>query len=114
MWYVTEESELYSLISRATGARVLAVSHPLPPTEQAELVALQRKVSDQLTAAGHADDVGYLFSEYVTTALAGIPGIAPAELRRLQALNTVVVQHTCLCGVIAFKSDRIPAFLTTR
>jgi len=114
VWYVTEESELYSLISRAPGAQVLAVSHPLPAAEQAELVALQRKLSDQMTAAGHADDVGYLFSEYVVTALAGIPGLSRADLERLQALNTVVVDHTCLCSVIAFRSDRIPSFLTAK
>ncbi len=114
VWYVTEESELYSLISRAPGAQVLAVTHPLPPAEQAELVALQRKLSDQMTAAGHADDVGYLFSEYVVTALAGIPGLSRADLERLQALNTVVVGHTCLCSVIAFRSDRIPSFLTAK
>jgi hypothetical protein len=116
VWYVTEESELTSLISRATGARVLAVSHPLPAPEQAELVALQRKVSDQLTAAGHADDVGYLFSEYVATALAPVAqqsGLAPADLQRLQALNTVVVRHVCLCAVIAFPADAIPSFLTS-
>ncbi len=111
VWYVTEESELYSLISRAPGAEVLAVSHPLPPAQQAELVALQRKISDQLTAVGHADDVGDLFSEYVVAALAGIPGLAPADLRRLQALNAVVVRHTCLCSVISFPAHRIPAFL---
>ncbi len=114
VWYVTEESELYSLISRAPGAQVLAVTHPLPPGPQAELVALQRKLSDQMTAAGHADDVGYLFSEYVVTALSGIPGLSRADLERLQALNTVVVDHTCLCSVIAFPSDRIPSFLTSK
>ena len=116
VWYVTEESELTSLISRATGARVLAVSHPLPAPEQAELVALQRKVSDQLTAAGHADDVGDLFSEYVATALAPVAeqaGLAPADLQRLQALNAVVVRHVCLCAVIAFPADAVPSFLTS-
>ena len=92
VWYVTEESELYSLISRAPGAQVLAVSHPLPAAEQAELVALQRKLSDQLTAAGHADDVGYLFSEYVVTALAGIPACPRPTSSGCQALNTVVVR----------------------
>jgi hypothetical protein len=116
VWYVIEESELTSIISRAAGARVLAVSHPLPPPEQAELVALQRKLSDQLTAAGHADDVGELFGEYVATTLAGVAGqagLAPADLERLQALNAVVVRHTCLCSVIAFPADRVPAFLTS-
>ncbi len=116
VWYVTEESELTSLISRATDARVLAVSHPLPAVEQAELIALQRTLADQLTAAGHADDVGDLFSEYVTTALAPVArqaGLAHADLERLQALNTVVVRHVCLCAVIAFPADRIPSFLTS-
>ena len=48
-WYVIEESELYSLVTRIPGVTVLAVSHPLPAADQAELVTLQRRMADQLT-----------------------------------------------------------------
>ena len=111
VWYVIEESELYSLVTRVPGVVVLAVSHPLPAGEQAELVALQRRMSDQLTAEGRSDDVGDLGSEYVSTALAGVPGIAPADLRRLEVLNRRVVRHVCLCSVVAVRPDRIPPLL---
>jgi hypothetical protein len=111
VWYVIEESELYSLVTRIPGVVVLAVSHPLPADEQAELVALQRRMSDQLTAEGRSDDVGDLGSEYVSTALAEVPGIAPADLERLEVLNRRVVRHTCLCSVVAVRPDRLPPLL---
>ncbi len=111
VWYVMEESELFSVVSRLPGAQILAVSHPLPARQQAELVALQRRLADQLVAEGRGDQVGDLGSEYVKAALAGVPGLAPADLTRLRALNRRVVTHTCLCSVIAFPANRIPASL---
>jgi len=111
VWYVIEESELYSLVSRIPGARVLAQSRPLPSRQQAELVALQRTLADQLTAEGRADQVGDLGSQLVAAALAGVPGIAPADLARLRALNQLVARHVCLCSVVAFPADRIPPLL---
>jgi hypothetical protein len=47
----------------------------------------------------------------VKAALAGVPGLAPADLTRLADLNRRVVAHTCLCSVIAFPADRIPPIL---
>ncbi len=114
VWYVIEESELYSLVSRIPGARILALSHPLPARQQAELVALQRTLADRLTAEGRAELVGALGSDYVTVALAGVPGIAPADLARLKVLNQQVVRHNCLCSVIAFPPNRIPSLLGGR
>jgi hypothetical protein len=111
VWYVIEESELYSLVTRIPGVVVLARSHPLPPGEQAELVTLQRRMADELTGEGRSDDVGDLGSEYVSTALAGVPGIAPTDLQRLEILNQRVVRHTCLCSVVAVPPDRIPPLL---
>ncbi len=111
VWYVIEESELYSLVTRIPGARVLARSHPLSPPEQAELVALQRKLSDQLTADGRAGDVGKLGSPYGPEELAGVAGIAPTDLARLQVLDRKVTDHVCLCSVIAFRPDQIPPLL---
>ncbi len=111
VWYVIEESELYSLVTRIPGARVLARSHPLPPPEQAELVALQRKLADQLTADGRPGDVGKLGSPYGPDELVGAAGIAPADLARLKVLNWKVNDHVCLCSVIAFRPDRIPPLL---
>ena len=111
VWYVIEESVLFSLDTQLPGAQVLALSHPLPAGQLAELVALQRRLADQLDAEGRADQVDDLDSEYVKVALAGVPGLAPADLTRLRDLNRRVVAHACLCSVIAFPANRIPPFL---
>jgi hypothetical protein len=111
VWYVVEESVLFSLDTLLPGAQVLALSHPLPAGQQAELVALQRRLADRLDAEGRADQVDDLGSEYVKVALAGVPGLAPADLTRLRELNRRVVAHACLCSVIAFPANRIPPSL---
>jgi hypothetical protein len=111
VWYVIEESELYSLVVRIPGVQVLAVSHPLPAPQQAELVALQQKMADELTAEGRAGQIGDLGSEDVVPALAGVPGLDPADLDLLAALNRRVVRHTCLCSVVAVPARRIPPLL---
>jgi len=73
-----------------------------------ETLATTVDARDQQTA-GHSKRV---------TRYAGIigteMGLGPEDLERLQALNTTVVAHTCLCSVIAFPSDRIPSFLTSK
>lgn len=110
VWFVIEESELYSILSRAPGARVLAVSHPLPARRQAELVALQRTLADQLATSGQSGDTGDLMTAQVAEELSGT-GLPRSDLDRLQALNKVVVAHTCLCAVVAFRPDQIPSFV---
>jgi len=110
VWFVIEESELYSILSRAPGAQVLAVSHPLPTRRQAELVALQRTLADQLAGSGHSGDIGDLMTAQVAEELSGT-GLSRSDLDRLQALNRVVVAHTCLCAVVAFRPDQIPSFV---
>jgi hypothetical protein len=108
VWYVTEDSEVYSLIAQEVGAKVLAMSHPLPKGELAELVNLQRTLARRLRADGRSDDLGDLSSPFVAYFLYHVNGIPAADLIRLQLLNIAVVQHTCLCAVISFPSDRIP------
>jgi hypothetical protein len=102
VWFVIEESELYSILSRAPGARVLAVSHPLP--------ARRRTLADQLATSGHSGDTGDLMTAQVAEELSGT-GLPRSDLDRLQALNRVVVAHTCLCAVVAFRPDQIPSFV---
>ncbi len=111
VWFVIEESELYSILSRSPAARVLAVSHPLPARRQAELVALQRTLANQLAAAGRSGETGDLLTAQVVPELAGVPGVSRRDLERLAVLNRVVVRHTCLCAVVAFRPDRIPSFV---
>ncbi len=111
VWYVIEESELYSLVTRIPGVRVLAASHPLPANQEAELVALQRSMADRLAAEGRSDEIGALGSEDVGLVVTGASGIPPAEVRRLAALNREVVRRTCLCAVVAVPADHIPPLL---
>lgn len=111
VWFVIEESELYSILSRAPAAHVLATSHPLPAHQQAELVALQRTLADQLAQAGRSDAIGDLMTAQVSPELSGIPGLSWSDLRQLEVLNRVVVRHTCLCAVVAFRPDQIPSFV---
>jgi hypothetical protein len=108
VWYVTEGSLAYSLITQEVGAKVLAMSHPLPKGELAELVNLQRTLSHRLREEGKSDDLGDLSGPFVWFQLHDDSGIPSAELLRLGQLNIAVVQHTCLCAVISFPSDRFP------
>ncbi len=111
VWFVIEESELYSILSAAPAAHVLAVSHPLPNGQQAELVDLQRTLAGQLTAAGRSGQIGDLLTAQVAGELAAVPGLSPGALKRLAVLNRVVVRHACLCAVVAFRPDQIPSFV---
>ncbi len=111
VWYVIEESELYSLVTRIPGVTVLAVSHPLPARKEAELVALQRSMADRLAAEGRSDEIGALGSEDVGLVVTGASGIALTDVHRLAALNRAVVRHACLCAVVAVPADHIPPLL---
>ncbi len=111
VWYVTEESQVFSLISAMPGARVLAVSHPLPTGQQAQLIALQRRLAAVLVTEGRADDVSHLGSPLVGFILAGVPGVTTAQLDQLGLLNSGVARGYCLCSVISFPSAQVPAAL---
>ncbi len=104
---VTEESALYSVGSTYPGARVVAVSHPLPDPQQNELVALQRHLATVLARDGKANLMAALSIPF-TLELANVSGISPQELRTLAQLNAAVVAHGCLCSVIEFPSNRSP------
>ena len=109
--YVTEESQLYSLISTLPGARVLAVSHPLGAGAQAELVAVQRRLAAELTARGEAHLIPDLGSPLGPLLLTAGPNMSGAVLQHLAALNGAVWRHTCLCSVIEFPAAQLPLAL---
>ena len=87
---VTEESALYSTASTRPGARVVAVSHPLPDAQQNELVGLQRHLVAILVAHGKANLLAKLSSPFVRTEFVNVPGISLQELQRLAQLNSAV------------------------
>jgi hypothetical protein len=109
VWFVIEDSMVYSAWSLEPGARVLAVSHPLPSGDQADLVALQRDVSRLLQAEGRSYEVADLSSPYVGIELAHVPGITSRELATLAKFNLQVYRHTCLCAVISFSPKHVPS-----
>jgi hypothetical protein len=106
---VTEDSPRYSVASTYPGARVVAVSHPLPTAQQNELVELQRHLAAVLTSDGEANLIAALGSPLVEFELRKVPpGISPQELRRLARLDSAVAAHGCLCSVVEFPSGRSP------
>lgn len=114
VWYVTEESQLYSLMSKLPGATVLAVSHPLPSGQQAHVVALQRQVATELGADGKSQLDGYLGNAFVWDLIPQLPNVSRAQLNALANLNAKVRANSgCLCSVIAFPSNEVPAHLPT-
>jgi hypothetical protein len=109
VWFVVEDSMAYSAWSLEPGARVLAVSHPLPSVDQADLVALQRDLSRLLQTQGRGYEVTDLSSPYVGIELAHVPGITSRELATLATFNLQVYRHTCLCAVISFSPKDVPS-----
>jgi hypothetical protein len=108
VWFVSEESQVFSLLSALPGARVLAVSHPLPPHEQEELIDLQRSLAAVLSAEGRSDLIPQLRNPFADFVLGPGLHLPEAQLQRLTALNVRVDAHQCLCGVVAFAPDRVP------
>jgi hypothetical protein len=104
---VTEQSARYSVGSTYPGARVIAVSHPLPNALQNELVQLQRHLAAVLVSDGKANLIAALSSPSPLP-LANVPGISHDELQTLIWLNTAVLAHGCLCSVIEFPSHQSP------
>ena len=116
VWFVTEDSVLYSVGSRFPGARVVAVTHPLPPAEQAEFVQLQHRLWAVLLADHDGQDLRQLQSPLVAFALAHLPGMAAGDLQRLGRLNAAIGAHGCLCSVLQFpagEADRVTAPYTS-
>jgi hypothetical protein len=106
---VTEDSALYSVASTYPGARVVAVSHPLPIAQQNELVGLERHLAAVLNADGKGKLIDDLSSTFVLFELGKVPpGISLQELKRLSHLDAAVAAHGCLCSVIEFPSDQSP------
>ncbi len=100
-WLVSEDSVVTDRLLHLPGARVLALSHPLPAAGQAALLALETELGTRLVAAGRPGDVAFLSSPLVASALRGVPGMAPRALDRLARLDATVARHTCLCAVVA-------------
>ena len=110
VWYVTEDSQDFSLLSTQPGAQVLAQTHPLRPSEQARLVELQNDVFSRIPEDERSQRFTALGQPLVAFTLGGIPGIPHGELDELGALNAKVSKATCLCSVISFPAALVPSW----
>ena len=110
VWYVTEDSQDFSLLSTQPGAQVLDQTHPLRPDEQARLVMLQNDVLSHIPTGERRRRFSALGQPLVAFTLGGIPGIPHGELDQLGALNSKVSKATCLCSVISFPAALVPSW----
>ena len=101
IWYVIEESDQVSLLSKLAGAKIVAQVQPLERVEAVRLTTLQRELADQLAHADRSADISILASPLVGFALRGVAGIRQRDLDQLGALNAIVDRHVCECTVIS-------------
>lgn len=110
VWYVTEGSGTFALLSALPGAEVIAQTHVLSPADEQELLELQRSIGADLERAGRTDLLPAIESPLASYELSGVPGLDPARLARLDALLAKIPAGKCRCAVIAFP----PTFDTDR
>jgi hypothetical protein len=109
VWMVLEDGRLVSEMTALPGATVIARQDPLGPVKEAELVALQRQVAEQLRAAGRSDLIDRLDAPLVAFTLDGVPGLDDDAVGRLGELNAErEATGRCRCAVIAFPADQAP------
>jgi hypothetical protein len=96
-------------LSLLPGAEVIARSSPLKPDEEQEAEALERKILDELTAAGRGDLAHSLDSDLAGLVLGGVPGVDAGDVERLAKLDAkVAAKGSCRCGVVAMRPDVAP------
>lgn len=110
VWYVVENGQYLSVLTAQPGARVLWATSALPAAQERELRALQRRLYDQLKAAGRMDKFGVVDSPLVGFAVAGIPGVDSATAARVALLDAAALRNApCRCGIVAFPSAETPS-----
>jgi hypothetical protein len=87
-WVVAEGTTIGWLQHRP-GVRLIASVTPLPRRQEQRLRMLQRRVRNELVAAGR-DDLVWLMGGLALKDLDGVRGVARADLVELAALNAKV------------------------
>ncbi len=111
IWYVSPDARYRSLLAGHDGARLVAYVSGLSRTEDQELIARQRSLAAELTAAGRPDLVDYLDSPFVRVVVGreGVPGIPFADVQRIADLNDKLARSGgCRCTVIAYPASSAP------
>ncbi|QYG92267.1 hypothetical protein HC251_07320 [Iamia sp. SCSIO 61187] len=109
VWYVIEEGRYLSLLSQLPEASIVAQTAPLDPDAEAELVELQRSITDDLLRLDEDHLVAQLDSPLVAFALADLPGLSVEDADRLAQLNAEVGERSrCRCAIVAFPAEVAP------
>jgi hypothetical protein len=109
IWYALEDGYLTSFRASDPNGRVLARLMPLGAEAEAEIVALQLELADQLAAAGRTDLWPTLDSELVAYALDDVEGVDPEATARLADWNARLrALGRCRCSVVAFAPEDAP------
>jgi hypothetical protein len=109
VWWGAENGRSLAYLSLLPGAEVIARSSPLKPDEEQEAEALERKILDELTAAGRGDLAHSLDSDLAGLVLGGVPGVDAGDVERLAKLDAkVAAKGSCRCGVVAMRPDVAP------
>lgn len=111
VWYVAESGQYTSLLTGASGARVVWANDPLPRAEETELREGQRVLWEALRAAGRPELLRQLTSPLVAFALADVDGVDAVLARRVAELNERAERAgPCRCAIVAFPADADPGF----
>jgi hypothetical protein len=109
VWFVVEEGRFLSLLTRLPGATVVARTDALSPEDEAELVALQRRIAEGLLERRQHALVAQLDTPLATFVLEDVPRVVDADRERLSQLNQLAGDGArCRCAVVAFPPDQAP------
>jgi hypothetical protein len=110
VWYVTDQSQYYSILSGQPSATVLALSQPLTSEKFDQLVTLERTLASSLAAQGRANLIPSLSSELVQVEISPQGDVTKEQLSTLSSLNKEVDQYGCVCSVVSFPPALIPQY----
>jgi len=102
VWYVAEEGWVKALLLRIPGARVIASTTPLSPSDDEELSRLQAKLREQLVAARRPDLGHDVESPLIALFTQHVSGVDQETARRVAQLSALAVRNGgCRCSIIA-------------
>jgi len=110
VWYVTDQSQYYSILSNQPSATVLALSQALSSEKFDQLVTLERTLASSLRAQGRTNLIPSLSSELVQVEIPPQGDVTKEQLSTLSSLNKEVDQHGGVYSVISFPPTLVPPY----